>query len=80
MTTTSKSTQKWLTKNNFPSASNGKYTEIDSVQKSGDKYNVNDPITKFWRSAYVKIDYEEVSVSDAVAAEPSKGNDRDENG
>jgi hypothetical protein len=49
----------WMSKNKFPEIDKAKYKDINLVQKNGDKYNVNNPITKFWRSAYVVIEYEE---------------------
>lgn len=48
----------WMGKNQFPEIDKAKYKDVDLVQKNGDKYNVNNPITKFWRSAYVVIEYE----------------------
>jgi len=57
--------KKWMTSVGFPEAGNGKFEFHDTknsttggVQKAGNKYDVNDPVTKFWRSAYVKIEYE----------------------
>ena len=62
----------WMAKNNFPKMDIATYEYVDGVQKNGDKYDVNDPVTKFWRSAYVKIEYEEESVENAATAEPTK--------
>ena len=57
--------QKWMNDNGFPEINNSKYESSNGVQKGGDKNNVNDPVTKFWRSASVKIEYE---LSEATSA------------
>lgn len=68
----------WMGKNNFPEIDKAKYKDVDLVQKNGDKYNVNNPITKFWRSAYVVIEYEASQTEtankiDAVAQKDDEG-------
>ena len=63
----------WMMKNNFPNIDISTFEYVDGVQKGGNKNNVNDPKTKFWRSAYVKIEYEEENTQDAATAELPKG-------
>ena len=63
----------WMMKNNFPNIDISTFEYVDGVQKGGNKNNVNDPKTKFWRSAYVKIEYEEENTQDAATVELPKG-------
>ena len=63
----------WMNKYDFPGIQDAQGGDGEaSVQKGGDKFNVNDPITKLWRSAYIKIEYEESSIEDASVAESEK--------
>lgn len=56
----------------LPGIEDAEYEETSDVQKGGDKYDVNDPITKLWRSAYVKIEYEDSNIEYASVAESQK--------
>jgi len=49
----------WMEKNNFPGLEDATIEFKNGVQSSGNKNDVNDPITKLWRSASVVIEYEE---------------------
>lgn len=63
--------KKWLEKNNFPGLDNATIETKSSVQHGGDKNDVNDPITKFWRSASVVIEYEETDTEGAQTTDSS---------
>ena len=70
--------QKWMNDNGFPEISNSKYESSNGVQKGGNKDDVNDPITKFWRSASVKIEYE-LSETTSAKKENSEAQIKDGN-
>lgn len=59
----------WLSKNGFPNIEIAKIKENESIQKGGNKTNVDDKITKLWRSAYVLIEYDETDIEQASVAE-----------
>jgi len=62
----------WMNDKGFPGLNDAKGGLGKSVvQKSGNKSDVNNEITKLWRSAYVKIEYEESSFEDAALSNPS---------
>ena len=61
----------WLIENKFPNISEAEIKDSPNIQKNGDKYNVDDPITKLWRSAYVAIEYEASSIEDAALSNSS---------
>lgn len=65
----------WLIKNNFSSIETAKVEPSNNIQKGGNKDDVNDPITKLWRSAYVEIEYEVSDVENAATAENVKANE-----
>lgn len=71
--------KKWLEKNNFPGLENATIEFKNGVQSSGNKNDVNDPITKLWRSASMVVEYEETATDpaqqkDAAAQTDSNGN------
>ena len=71
----------WMEKNGFPGVDNAGieiWPKGTGTQKGGDKYNVNDPITKMWRSASVVIEYEEEEIGGAQ--ETDSGVQKDKNG
>jgi len=71
--------KKWLEKNNFPGLENATIEFKNGVQSSGNKNDVNDPITKLWRSASMVVEYEETATDpaqqkDTAAQTDSNGN------
>ena len=63
--------KKWLEKNNFPGLDTAEIQFKDGVQSSGNKNDVNDPITKLWRSASVVIEYEQTDTEQAQEKDTS---------
>ena len=63
--------KKWLEKNNFPGLEDAQIQFKNGVQSSGNKNDVNDPITKLWRSASVVIEYEETTTEPAQKKDTS---------
>ena len=57
--------KKWLEKNNFPGLEKATIEFKNGVQSSGNKNDVNDPITKLWRSASMVVEYEETATDPA---------------
>lgn len=57
--------KKWLEKNNFPGLETATIEFKNGVQSSGNKNDVNDPITKLWRSASMVVEYEETATDPA---------------
>ena len=64
--------KKWLLGNKFPNIESADVKENNSSQKGGNKSDVNDKITKIWRSAYVVIEYDETAIEHASVAESAK--------
>ena len=62
----------WLIKNNFPNIDKTEIKESSSVQNGGNKSDIDDPITKLWRSAYIVIEYEKSQIENAATAETPK--------
>jgi len=61
--------KKWMVSKGFPGAENAQIDYVNGVQSKGNKNDVNDPITKVWRSASVVIEYEEGAVENAATNE-----------
>lgn len=61
--------KQWMVSKGFPGAESAQIDYINGVQSSGNKNDVNDRITKIWRSASVVIEYEEGAVENAAANE-----------
>ena len=61
--------KKWMVSKGFPGAEDAQIDYINGVQNSGNKNDVDDPITKLWRSASVVIEYEESLVENAATNE-----------
>ena len=62
----------WMQKAGFPGLDKAEIEYRDGVQKSGDENDVNDPVTKFWRSASVVIEYDESNVESAQNTDSKK--------
>ena len=63
----------------FPEGKDASSEEHNSIQQGGNMSNVDDKITKLWRSAYVLIEYESSCVENASTAEDvSKTNESGE--
>ena len=65
----------WMQKAGFPGLDKAEFEYRDGVQKGGNENNVDDPVTKFWRSACVVIEYDESDVEEAQAVEPKENVD-----
>ena len=62
----------WMNKNGFPGVEKAEEEYRDGVQKGGNRDDVNNEITKFWRSACVLIEYDESDVVPAQEVQPSE--------
>lgn len=61
--------KKWMVSKGFPGAESAQIDYKNGVQTTGNKNDVNDPITKLWRSASVVIEYEESAVENGATNE-----------
>lgn len=61
--------KQWLIDNNFPNIGTAEYKDNNDVQKGGNPSDVDDEITKLWRSAHVVIEYDETKIEEAATAE-----------
>lgn len=61
--------KQWMVSKGFPGAEGAQIDYVNGVQSSGNKNDVNDRITKIWRSASVVIEYEEGAVENAAVNE-----------
>ena len=59
----------WMASKGFPGVEDAQIEFKNGVQQSGNKDDVNDPITKIWRSASVVIEYDVTSVTNAATTE-----------
>lgn len=64
--------KRWMESKGFPGAESAQIDYVNGVQSSGNKNDVNDRITKIWRSASVVIEYEEGAVENAAVNENSR--------
>ena len=72
--------KKWLEKNNFPGLDKATIEFKNGVQSSGNKNDVNDPITKLWRSASIVVEYEESQIEDAQVTDSAVQTDEENGG
>ena len=63
--------KKWLSDNGFPGLEDAQIEFKNGVQSGGNRNDVNDPITKLWRSASVVIEYEETTIEPAQKKDTS---------
>ena len=72
----------WVSKNNFPGVEDAEvkiWPEGTGTQKNGNKNDVNDPITKLWRSASMVVEYEQSVTEAAQTTDANAQRDADGN-